>query len=137
MPCTRAIPPVTTSPALAVRAGASGRQRPAEAGLTWLLMLICLCGLVADAARQVPMLPAREPVLLRVLFPVTGGKSREAGLAVLRAPAPCKGPAPLPAAIPSLPPVPEYAALPAPCPAATQSPGRSGWLRPAARAPPR
>lgn len=136
MSCIRAIPPVTTPPALAARAGAPGRQRPAEAGLTWLLVLICLCGLVADAARQVQMLPAREPVLLRVLFPVTGGKSREAGLAVLRAPAPCKGPAPLPAGVSSLPSVPEYAALPAPCPAAAESPGRSGWLRPAVRAPP-
>lgn len=136
MSCTRLIPPVTTPPARAVRPGAPGRQRLAGAGLAWLLVLICLCGFVADAARQVQTLPAREPALLRVLFPVTGGKSREAGLVVVRAPAPCKGPAPLPAGVTSLPPLPGYAALPAPCPAAAESPGRSGWLRPAVRAPP-
>lgn len=136
MSCFRAIPPVTTPPALAARSGADERRVPVGPGLVWLLVLICLCGFVADAARQVQTLPAREPALLRLLFPVTGGKSREAGLVVLRAPASCKGPAPLPAGTAALPPVPEYAALPQPRLAAAGGIGGSGWLRPIVRAPP-
>lgn len=104
-----------------------------------LLVLLCLCAFIADAARlSQPRLPGREPALLRIAFSATGSKPREAGLVAVRPSAARVGPLPGGAAVvaagsgpqalrtglrPSRPLPPTLVA--------------AGWLRPVVRAPPR